>query len=83
MAVYRSCFAEQTHTMEVLVGTASAKQNKVLASGTDKDPRHQTTSACCISWPNNRWWSVVQAIFGLARDVIQKNAFSWVLGPHF
>ena len=34
------------------------KQNKVLASDTDKGPRHQTTGACCISWPNNVWGSV-------------------------
>ena len=73
MAVYRHV-AEQTTQwkyVEVLVGTASAvassgkgrKQNKVLVSDTDKGPRHQTTSACCISWPSDRWgvWLRLQA----------------------
>ena len=80
VAVYKSCFAEQTHTM----GSTGwyrfccclvweRKHNKVLASDTDKGPSRQTTSACCISWPNNRWGSVAQAILGLARHVIQKN----------
>ena len=78
VAVYRSCFAEQTpHD-----GSSGwyrfcccliwgRKQNKVLASDTDKGPRHQTTSACRISWPNIRWGNMVQAIFGLARHEIQ------------
>ena len=79
VAFYRSCFAEQTHNGSTgwyrfcCCLIRERKQNKVVASDTDKGPRHQTTSACCISWPNNRWGSVAQAIFGLARCVIQKN----------
>ena len=82
VAVYRSCFAKQAHTMEALDGTASAvapsgsKANRtrhLQVTPTKAPATKPRAHAASHGQTTGGGGGGAQAIFGLARRVIQKK----------